>query len=81
MSIKSGNIVSHEGAVEWGSGKVLEVTASMATIHFSDGISRKIASTHFATLKPAAASSYIPLPASPVGGKAPRAPGKANPKK
>jgi len=62
MSIKTGNIVSHEGALEWGAGKVLEVTASMATIQFSDGKSRKIASSHFATLRPTATASYIPPP-------------------
>ena len=40
MTIKAGNIVSHAGALEWGAGKVLEVTAKMATIQFSDGKSR-----------------------------------------
>jgi len=67
MAIKTGNIVSHSGAQEWGSGKVLEVTAAMATIQFSDGKSRKIASSHFATLQPAEAASYLPPPvAAPV---------------
>ena len=60
MIIKTGNIVSHAGALEWGVGKVLEVTAAMATIHFSDGKNRKIASSHFTTLHPAAATSYTP---------------------
>lgn len=62
MIIKAGNIVSHAGALEWGAGKVMEVTASMATIQFSDGKSRKIASSHFTTLQPTAIASYIPPP-------------------
>ena len=62
MIIKTGNIVSHEGALEWGVGKVLEVTATRATIHFSDGKNRKIAASHFTILQPAAAASYTPPP-------------------
>lgn len=65
MTIKAGHIVSHEGALEWGAGKVLEVTALMATIQFSDGKSRKIAASHYDTLKPTAATSYVP-PTEPV---------------
>jgi hypothetical protein len=81
MTIKAGSIVSHAGAQEWGVGKVLEVTAAMATIHFSDGKNRKIASSHFTTLQPAAAASYTPHPeASPVV-KAIRAPRTAKTKK
>ena len=81
MTIKAGSIVSHAGAQEWGVGKVLEVTAAMATIHFSDGKNRKIASSHFTTLQPAAAASYTPPPeASPVV-KAIRAPRTAKTKK
>jgi transcription elongation factor GreA-like protein len=60
MTIKAGNIVSHTGGLEWGVGKVLEVTAAKATIHFSDGKNRKIASSHFSSLQPAEAASYIP---------------------
>jgi transcription elongation factor GreA-like protein len=60
MTIKVGNIVSHAGGLEWGVGKVLEVTAAKATIHFSDGKNRKIAASHFSSLQPAAADSYIP---------------------
>jgi hypothetical protein len=67
MSIKAGNIVSHTGGLEWGVGKVLEVTAAMATIQFSDGKNRKIAASHYTTLQPAAAGSYIAPPeAAPV---------------
>lgn len=62
MTIKAGNIVSHAGALEWGAGKVLEVTAAMATIQFSDGKNRKIAASHFTTLQPAAAASFLPPP-------------------
>jgi hypothetical protein len=60
MTIKVGNIVSHVGVLEWGAGKVLEVTPSMATIHFSDGKNRKIASSHFTSLQPAPADTYLP---------------------
>jgi transcription elongation factor GreA-like protein len=76
MTIKTGNIVSHAGALEWGVGKVLEVNAAMATIHFSDGVSRKIASSHFTTLKPASVASYLPPPEK-VQAKTIRAPRKA----
>ena len=80
MIIKSGTIVSHAGALEWGAGKVLAVTSTMATIHFSDGKNRKIASSHFTTLQPAAASSYTPLPDPPAAAKTARAPRKVKPK-
>jgi len=67
MIIKTGIIVSHTGALEWGAGKVKEVTGAKATIDFSDGISRKIAASHFNILQPAAADSYSPPPqAEPV---------------
>ena len=59
MTIKRGNVVSHTGAVEWGVGKVVEVTAMKATIQFSDGIIRKIASSHFTVLQPAARASFV----------------------
>lgn len=81
MTIKAGSIVSHTGALEWGVGKVLEVTAAMATIQFSDGKNRKIAASHFTTLQPAAAGSYTPPPeAAPVvkAIRAPRAAKKKN---
>jgi transcription elongation factor GreA-like protein len=64
MSIKVGNTVSHAGASEWGVGRVLEVTATKVTIQFSDGGSRKIASSHFSTLQPADAALYVPPPAA-----------------
>jgi len=74
MTIKAGNIVSHAGALEWGVGKVLEVTAAMATIQFSDGKNRKIAASHFTTLQPASSSSYLPPPDTKPAGKVSRAP-------
>ena len=58
MNIKRGAVVSHTGAHEWGTGKVLEVTELKATIQFSDGIIRKIASSHYEILQPAARASY-----------------------
>ncbi|MBC8017839.1 MAG: DUF3553 domain-containing protein [Verrucomicrobia bacterium] len=63
MIIKRGNVVSHTGALQWGVGKVVEVTDLKATIQFSDGIIRKIASSHFTILQPADSASFLP----PVG--------------
>ena len=57
MKIRRGNVVSHTGAHEWGVGEVLEVTPFKATIQFSDGIIRKIASSHYTTLQIAAPAS------------------------
>ena len=81
MTIKTGSIVKHSGALEWGTGKVLEMTAAMATIHFSDGINRKIAATHYTILQPAAAASYLPPPEAVPVAKAVRAPRAAKKKK
>jgi len=64
MIIKRGNVVSHAGAVEWGVGKVVEVSALKATIQFSDGIIRKIASSHYTILQPADPASFVPIPDS-----------------
>lgn len=72
MVIKVGNIVSHTGALEWGAGKVMEITSSSAMIQFSDGKNRKIAVSHFTTLQPAAPSSFSPPPEVPVVMKAAR---------
>lgn len=60
MSIRRGDVVSHSTAVEWGVGKVVEVSDYRVSIHFNDGTTRKIASSHFASLVPAAPGSYIP---------------------
>lgn len=62
MIIKRGNVVSHAGAIEWGVGKVVEVTALKATIQFSDGIIRKIASSHYTILQPADPASFVQIP-------------------
>lgn len=60
MALKAGTFVNHSIALEWGAGRVVAVTPTMAIIEFNDGISRKIASSHFHTLKPAEASSFVP---------------------
>jgi len=60
MIIKRGNVVSHSGAMEWGVGKVVEVTPLRATIQFSDGIIRKISCSHYTILHPADSASYLP---------------------
>ena len=72
MIIKTGKIVSHAGALGWGAGKVLDVTAAMATILFSDGVSRKIAASHFSTLQPADTASFTPPPEAAPAVKARR---------
>jgi len=72
MAIKVGNIVNHSGGLEWGAGKVLEVTSSSAMIQFSDGKNRKIAVSHFKTLEPAELGSYTPPPEKPAVIKATR---------
>lgn len=59
MTIKRGNVVSHAGAIEWGVGKVVEVNGLKATIQFSDGIIRKIASSHYTILQPADPASFV----------------------
>ena len=64
MIIKRGNVVSHAGALQWGVGKVVDVTPLKATIQFSDGIIRKIASSHYTILQPADPDSYVPAPDS-----------------
>ena len=64
MIIKRGIVVSHAGAIEWGVGKVMEVSDLKATIQFSDGIIRKIASSHFTILQPADPASFVQIPDS-----------------
>ena len=64
MIIKRGTVVSHSGAVQWGAGKVMEVTSLKATIQFSDGIIRKIASSHYMILQPADPAAFVPIPDS-----------------
>jgi len=60
MSIKQGDVISHSEATQWGVGKVLEVTSSRVTIQFNDGITRKIASSHWMNLLPAERSAFLP---------------------
>jgi hypothetical protein len=62
MTIKRGTVVSNSGAIEWGVGKVVEVTPLRATIQFSDGIIRKIASSHYTILQPADPASFVAIP-------------------
>lgn len=64
MIIKRGNMVNHTGAIEWGVGKVVEVSALKATIQFSDGVVRKIASSHYTVLQPADPASFVQIPDS-----------------
>jgi hypothetical protein len=67
MIIKRGIVVSHAGAIEWGVGKVVEVTDLKATIQFSDGIIRKIASSHYTIRHPADSASFVsPADSLPV---------------
>jgi hypothetical protein len=47
---------------EWGPGMVVSVADGRATIQFSDGIIRKIASSHYTTLQPADPASFSPPP-------------------
>jgi hypothetical protein len=71
MTIKRGTVVSHGGAIEWGVGKVVEVSSLKAKIQFSDGIIRKIASSHYTILQPADPASFVQIPDSvPVVKKA-----------
>jgi len=60
MALKAGIFVNHTAALEWGAGKVVVVTPTMAIIEFSDGISRKIAASHFHILQPAEAATFSP---------------------
>jgi hypothetical protein len=80
MNVKRGNVVSHTGANEWGVGKVVEVTEGRATIQFSDGIIRKIASSHYMTLLPADPASFCPPPESVPSAKKVRAAPKSKKK-
>jgi Protein of unknown function (DUF3553) len=59
MIVRKGIVVSHTKAVEWGVGKVMEVTALRATIQFNDGIIRKIAASHYDILLQADAAEFL----------------------
>jgi len=62
MSIKRGDMVSHATAAEWGVGRVTETSPIRIAIQFHDGVTRKIASSHFKLLLPAEAGSFPPFP-------------------
>jgi hypothetical protein len=64
MNVKRGIAVSHMAMNEWGTGMVVAVADGRATIQFSDGIIRKIASSHYTTLQPADPASFLPPPES-----------------
>jgi len=73
MSIRRGDVVSHSTAIEWGVGKVVEVSPYRVSIEFNDGTTRKIACSHFTSLLPADRASFIPFaPAPKVAVKTPR---------
>lgn len=76
MIIKTGVLVSHPGACAWGVGKVVEIANLKATIQFSDGITRKIASSHYATLQPGDPTAFVPTSESTLAEKAKAAPRK-----
>lgn len=62
MIIKCGTFVNHKGAGQWGAGKVVAVVDTRATIQFSDGIIRKISSSHYASLQQADPTTFVPPP-------------------
>ena len=64
MAIRRGDVVSHSKAVEWGVGKVVEVTVERISIEFNDGTTRKIAGSHAANLLPAEAALFVPCSTS-----------------
>lgn len=64
MTIKRGSVVSHTGATAWGVGMVMEIADCKATIQFSDGVIRKIAASHYATLQPADPAAFVATPES-----------------
>lgn len=61
MSIKRGDVVSHSEAGAWGVGKVVEINPIRVTVHFNDGITRKIANSHWSYLLPALPTLYLPV--------------------
>lgn len=66
MSIKRGDVVCHSKASQWGVGKVVEVTPYSVSVHFNDGITRKIVSSHFGCLLPAQPALFLPSPEAVV---------------
>ena len=78
MVIRRGCIVKHDGMQSWGTGMVVDIADFKATIQFSDGVVRKIASSHYHVLvagDPAtfvATESALPLAIKPVASRAKR---------
>lgn len=67
MVIKRGCIVVHGGMQQWGTGKVVEIADFNATIQFSDGVTRKIASSHYHVLVAGDPTMFVASePAAPV---------------
>lgn len=62
MIIKSGTFVNHMVATQWGTGKIMEVGGRSVTILFSDGIIRKISSSHYTNLLQADPASFVSPP-------------------
>ncbi len=60
MAFKPGSVVNHVGAEQWGAGLVMEIFDNKATIQFSDGISRKIAASHYSSLELTDPHSFVP---------------------
>lgn len=75
MSIRRGDVVSHSQAIEWGVGKVVEVTPFRISIEFCDGTTRKIACSHFTSLLPAEPALFVQNSPAPQ-----KVPAKAAPK-
>jgi len=71
MSVKTGTIVSHSAAPQWGSGRVIAVAADKLTIEFSDGQTRKIVAAHFPSLFLADPSTFS-APATKSASSKPR---------
>ena len=59
MAIKRGYIVKHGSMQSWGTGMVVEVADFNATIQFSDGVVRKIASSHYHVLSAGDPATFI----------------------
>lgn len=76
MILKRGSVVVHTVSNTWGSGKVIAIADFNTTILFSDGITRKIASSHYANLEPADPSTFVATAAEPTKVKAKAAPRK-----
>jgi hypothetical protein len=59
MKVKRGDIILNTAVKSWGAGKVLDVADLNATIQFSDGVTRKIASSHYHILEATDHAAFI----------------------